>query len=327
MSRCSSWRRRTGSRPSTGTGRVTTSAWPPRRSSPCWPGWASTPRRRSGAWEALAAHHREPWTRMLPRCVAMREGHPYVVAVHVTDGDPVRRLGRAGDRRPARCCGSWRTGPRPGRSTAAGSGEASFEIPADLPLGYHTLRARSRRSGGGDAADHHPGLARVPGARGRAAGLGPGHPALQRPVARVLGGRRSGRPDRSGRLVGRRARRGLRPDQPAARRRAGAADGAVAVPADQPALRQPALPPAGADPRGGRSGRRASATPIAALRAGLDTQRVVADRRPQHGLDGQAGGAADHLRRAPVRRPPARLHGVPPAGRRAGCSGSRHGRC
>ena len=41
------------------------------------------------AWEALAAHHREPWTRMLPRSVATREGHPYVITVHVTDGDPV----------------------------------------------------------------------------------------------------------------------------------------------------------------------------------------------------------------------------------------------
>ena len=45
-------------------------------------------------------------------------------------------------------------------------GEASFEIPADLPLGYHTLQARQRRAAILDAVDHYPGLAGLPGADG-----------------------------------------------------------------------------------------------------------------------------------------------------------------
>ena len=84
------------------------------------------------AWEALAAHHREPWTRMLPRCVATREGHPYVIAVHVTDGDPVdiwveleTGAGRGMRQR--------RTGPRPGRSTVAGWARPASRSPTICP--------------------------------------------------------------------------------------------------------------------------------------------------------------------------------------------------
>ncbi|HEU4546196.1 MAG TPA: 4-alpha-glucanotransferase, partial [Microlunatus sp.] len=100
------------------------------------------------AWEALAAHHREPWTRMLPRCVATREGHPYVIAVHVTDGDPVDIWVEleSGAGRGMRQLENW----TPAREIdGRWVGEASFEIPGDLPLGYHTVRARS---GGQEAA-------------------------------------------------------------------------------------------------------------------------------------------------------------------------------
>ena len=160
-------------------------------------------RRRPAA--ALDEHQRRPWTRMLPplpgrsastgprrsRCTSPH-GDPVEIWIELETGG---RRGR---------CGSWRTGPRRGRSTAGwvGRGLAS-RSPRDLPLGYHTLRARSGERDGGDAADHHPGLARAPGPDGRAAGLGPGHPALQRPVAAVLGRRRPDRPGGSGRLVGR----------------------------------------------------------------------------------------------------------------------------
>jgi 4-alpha-glucanotransferase len=100
---------------------------------------ASTPEL---AWEAVHAHHREPWTRMLPRCVATRERRPYVISVHVTDGDPVDiwiEL-ETGGRRGLRQLENWNP---PREIGDRWIGEASFEIPGDLPLGYHTVRARS----------------------------------------------------------------------------------------------------------------------------------------------------------------------------------------
>jgi 4-alpha-glucanotransferase len=106
---------------------------------------ASTPER---AWQALAAQHREPWTRMLPRCVATRQDQPYVIWVHVTDGDPVDIWIELedGGRRGLRQLENW----NPAREVdGRWVGEASFEIPGDLPLGYHRVGARS---GGREAA-------------------------------------------------------------------------------------------------------------------------------------------------------------------------------
>lgn len=94
------------------------------------------------AWHALHEHHREPWTRMLPRCVATREGRPYDIWVHVTDGDPVDiwiEL-ETGGGRGLRQLENWNP---PREIDGRWVGEASFEIPGDLPLGYHTVRARS----------------------------------------------------------------------------------------------------------------------------------------------------------------------------------------
>ena len=266
------------------------------------------------AWHALHEHHREPWTRMLPPCVATREGQPYEIWVHVTDGDPVDiwiEL-ETGGGRGLRQLENWNP---PREIDGRWVGEASFEIPGDLPLGYHTVRARSACGGGGDAVDHHPGLARPPGPARRASRLGSGHPALQRPQPRLVGRRRPDRPDRSGRLVRCRARRGLHPDQPAARRRAGAADGAVAVPAEHPPVLQPALHPTRADPRVRRPRRRSAGRgrgPAGRPRhaAGL------AEHRPRRRLDRQAGGAQDHLRSSAIAGPTAGVHGLPPARRR-----------
>jgi len=94
------------------------------------------------AWHALHEHHREPWTRMLPHCVATREGRPYEIWVHVTDGDPVDiwiEL-ETGGGRGLRQLENWNP---PREIDGRWVGEASFEIPGDLPLGYHTVRARS----------------------------------------------------------------------------------------------------------------------------------------------------------------------------------------
>ncbi len=91
---------------------------------------------------ALAAVDEAPWRRMLPAVVIAREGTPASVLAHVSHGDPlhlevVTETGEAltalqqEHNVPAR----WIDG-RP-------VGEARFELPADLPTGYHTLWARS----------------------------------------------------------------------------------------------------------------------------------------------------------------------------------------
>ena len=88
---------------------------------------------------ALAAHDRQYWTRSLPPSIVGRHGVTTPFWVHVTHGDPVRLWMRLED-------GSVRTGLRQlennrppfdldGRSV----GEATFELPADVPIGYHHL--------------------------------------------------------------------------------------------------------------------------------------------------------------------------------------------
>ena len=147
---------------------------------------ASTP---EAAWHALAEHHREA----LDPDAAAVPGHPGgadgLGARCTYPRRPGRGLGRSGDRRaPRTACASWRTGTRRARSTAAGSARPPSRFPA-------TCRSATTRCGpdsgedGDDAADRHPGVAGPAGADGRASRLGAGHPALQRPVAAVLGRR------------------------------------------------------------------------------------------------------------------------------------------
>src|SRR4051794_30450440 len=107
---------------------------------------ASTPER---GWQALAELERRPWSRMLPPCLAIREQRSAEVRVHVTHGDPVHvwiELETGGERHHLRQLENW-TPPR--EIDGRWVGEATFEIPSDLPLGYHALRARS---GEADAA-------------------------------------------------------------------------------------------------------------------------------------------------------------------------------
>ena len=242
--------------------------------------------------------------RMLPRCVATREGHPYVIAVHVTDGDPVDvwvELETGAGRGDA---AAGELDPGPGDRRSAGSARRRFEIPGDLPLGYHTVRARS---GGQEAAMPliiTPAWLGIPDAGGRAAGLGAGHPALQRPVARLLGRRR---PEPTWPTW---------PSGPAAQHGAdyvliNPLHAAEPVPPMEPSpylpstrrffnplyLRPERIPEYGRARREPAGRRRRPCAP------GWTPGRVVGDRRPQRGLDRQAGGAADHLRGAPVRGP------------------------
>jgi 4-alpha-glucanotransferase len=91
---------------------------------------------------ALRAHDEAPWRRMLPPCVVVVEGETRRVPVHVRDGDPVEVGVELED-------GSWRRldqvdhWVRPRDVDGTPVGEATFEVPTDLPLGYHRLHATS----------------------------------------------------------------------------------------------------------------------------------------------------------------------------------------
>jgi 4-alpha-glucanotransferase len=82
------------------------------------------------------------WRRMLPPCVVVRGGRASSVWAHVPHGDPaavVLELEDGGRRDLAQMM-VW-VDPREVDGELVG--EATFEIPDDLPLGYHTLRASS----------------------------------------------------------------------------------------------------------------------------------------------------------------------------------------
>ncbi|MCV7433457.1 4-alpha-glucanotransferase [Mycolicibacterium bacteremicum] len=93
--------------------------------------------------QAAHAHDREYWGRVLPPTVVTRSGSTSAFRVHVTHGEPVGLWIRLAD-------GSVRTGLRQlennrppydldGRLIV----EATFELPADLPPGYHRLHAQT----------------------------------------------------------------------------------------------------------------------------------------------------------------------------------------
>jgi 4-alpha-glucanotransferase len=88
---------------------------------------------------ALEAHDRDYWSRPLPPTIVARAGTESSFWVHVTHGEPVGLWIRLED-------GSVRAGPRqlenhtpPYQLGDRLVGEATFELPGDLPLGYHRL--------------------------------------------------------------------------------------------------------------------------------------------------------------------------------------------
>jgi 4-alpha-glucanotransferase len=96
---------------------------------------------------ALAAHQDERWSRMLPPCVVTRVGRAVTVDVHVDDGAPAEvwvELENGTSRHGARQVDNHHP---PRRVAGRMIGEASFVLPDDLPLGYHTLHARSGADG------------------------------------------------------------------------------------------------------------------------------------------------------------------------------------
>jgi 4-alpha-glucanotransferase len=101
---------------------------------------AATPQ---AAAEALAARRRDRWARLLPPCVVTRQGRTCRFEVHVSHGAAVQvwiDLETGGARHDVPQVDNWEPPREIGGRLV---GEASFTVPADMPLGYHRLRARS----------------------------------------------------------------------------------------------------------------------------------------------------------------------------------------
>ncbi len=101
---------------------------------------ATTPQARV---DALLDHHLAGWRHMLPPTLVLTQGEEASFAVHVTHGRPVQVWVEAEDgtrRDDLRQLENWNP-PREVENRLVG--EATFAVPTDLPLGYHTLRGRS----------------------------------------------------------------------------------------------------------------------------------------------------------------------------------------
>lgn len=124
----------------------------------------STP---EAARAALEAHRERRWREMLPPCLVLVQGAVATFWVHVRHGDPVEvwlELESGSLRRDLPQVDRW-VDPHDLGGTSVG--EATFELPGDLPLGYHTLRARSAGSDASCAVIVTPAYLGVPEAVGR----------------------------------------------------------------------------------------------------------------------------------------------------------------
>ena len=100
----------------------------------------STP---DGVDAALHEVKLRPWRRVLPPVVVTREGRLHQVPVHVPHGDPVEvvvELEGGEGWAPLRQVDRW---VDPVRVDGTLTGRATFEVPDDLPLGWHVLRAHT----------------------------------------------------------------------------------------------------------------------------------------------------------------------------------------
>ncbi|MDX6261755.1 MAG: 4-alpha-glucanotransferase [Kribbellaceae bacterium] len=100
---------------------------------------ASTPER---AADALAEHQLARWRRTLPATLIMREGWTPWFAVHLPHGSTAEvwlDLEDGGQRRDIAQQEHW---VEPEWVDGAQIGEATYQLPADLPVGYHRLCAR-----------------------------------------------------------------------------------------------------------------------------------------------------------------------------------------
>jgi len=91
---------------------------------------------------SLTAVDEGPWRRMLPPCVVTRSGRTYDLRVHVAHGEPVRAWVEleGGGRVDLAQVDRW---VEPREVDGALVGEATVAVPADLPLGWHTVVATS----------------------------------------------------------------------------------------------------------------------------------------------------------------------------------------
>ncbi len=100
---------------------------------------ASTP---ANATEALDEHRQARWRRTLPATVVMREGWTPWFAVHLPHGSAAEvwvDLEDGGHRRDIAQQDHW---VEPEWIDGVQVGEATFQLPGDLPIGYHRLCAR-----------------------------------------------------------------------------------------------------------------------------------------------------------------------------------------
>jgi 4-alpha-glucanotransferase len=111
---------------------------------------------------ALRDHDRAYWSRSLPAVIVMRAGTPTPFWVHVTHGEPARLWIRLED-------GTVWAGLRqldnftaPYDLDGRRVGEATFELPANLPLGYHRLHLDDANSATGAEVIVTPAALTVP---------------------------------------------------------------------------------------------------------------------------------------------------------------------
>nr|WP_239579360.1 4-alpha-glucanotransferase [Microlunatus panaciterrae] len=97
----------------------------------------------AAAAAALRTRDEQRWVRMLPPCLVVQQGEHREIWVHVPAGAEVELwvgLENGGTRTGLTQIDRW---VEPRLLADRMIGEATFELPADLPLGYHTLHARS----------------------------------------------------------------------------------------------------------------------------------------------------------------------------------------
>ena len=199
---------------------------------------------------SLAVVADRAWRRTLPPIVVCRQGSARWVPVHLPDGDDGPGVGdprgwntpRGSSGRPLRRAPDHRRpadrGRRPSRcrATCRWAGTRSTRGSVKTP-------SRPRWS------SHPPPWSCRP--RCSSEGLGPAEPDVLRPVPAVVGSWGPRRSRRHDGLGGGRPERGLRPGEPPARGRAGGPDGAFALSAHVPAVRQPDLHPGRGHPGDG----------------------------------------------------------------------------
>ena len=92
---------------------------------------------------SLAAVHEAPWRRTLPPCTVVRQGEAREIPVHVPHGEPVAVHLLLEDGRASRELAHVDRYVEPREVAGQLVGEATMALPPDLPLGWHTIEART----------------------------------------------------------------------------------------------------------------------------------------------------------------------------------------